>query len=408
MKLRYDQRSLDARAFTLIELIVAISLSTIILGAIFFSLTAALESWRYTRNELALQQVVGTALEELLEGTEAFPGLRSALEVIEADEHRFSFVQPWVEEHIASGGAKSYQLTRHIRPGAGTPTAEFALVGTDYFRTIAVAWQDPDNLATRPRLKPLDFEAGSVLRLSYHPDPERAPDAVMTVGWDPKSKTILVDHLGGRAEIGKNFFGVQITNCRFRFYDQTNTLIENNSVYGKNPLQMITGIEVEITGKVEEHDLTLIGMIMLRNSSRQSGLVILGEGVKVPIPSSSRIRTLLLTNLMGVTAGDEIHLEFSPKSQRSYRIKLRFEQYGKTRPVIGEVVVEYPPGQVVLSERPRTSADLGVDFLAIGSGGFYDYNDDPYVEDIVLLEDEPITLTVTRMDPGGGACFIRP
>ena len=254
--------------FTLIELMVAISLSLIILGAIYFSLNAALESWRYTRNELALQQVVGTTIDEIIEGTDTYPGLRSALEVIDAEEHRFTFVQPWVEEHQASGGSKGYQLTRHVKPGAGLPTAEFALPGTDFYHSLSVAWQDPDNLSTRPRLKPLDLESGSTLRLSYHPDPERAPDAVMTVGWDSKERTIMVDHIGGREQIGKNIFGVEIVECRFRFYDPSNTPLEDFAVHGKNSMQLITAVEVQITGRIEQHELTLIGMVMLRNSSR--------------------------------------------------------------------------------------------------------------------------------------------
>jgi hypothetical protein len=247
-----------------------------------------------------------------------------------------------------------------------------------------------------------------VLRLSYHPDPKRAPDAIMTVRWDPTQKAVFVDKMDGREKLGENLFGVEITDCRFRFYDQTNAPLEDFMIHGKSGLQLITAVEVQITGKIDQHELTLIGMVMLRNSSRQSGLVILSQGVKVPIPNSARIRTFLLTNLMGVTAEDEIHLELIPHSGGSLRLKIRFEQFGKTRPVIGEVTIEQPVGHPLLSERPRTSADLGLDLLTLGSGGFYDYDDDPYVEDIVLLDDEPVTLSVSRMDVGGAACFIRP
>ena len=398
-----------ASGFTLIELMVAISLSVIILGAVYFSLNAALESWRYSRNELALQQVISSLMAEVLEGTQTYPGLRAALEITEAEPTQFRFVQPWVEEQIASTANKPYTLAQYVKPGSGLPTAEFRWPGTTVYRPISVAWDNPDALMEHPRVRPLDLEAGSTVRFSYHPDPQRVPESVITVRWDKEKKAIFVDTAEGTEQLGKNIFGVQVTGCRFQYYDHHNKpYTESMTGRQSSDLELITAVEVEITGTMGDRHLTLMGMAMLRNSSRQSGLVILKEDLEVQIPSSKKIKTLLLTNLTGISPGDEIQLEIHPHTGKVYRVTVLFEQYGKTRPVFGEITVEYPIGQAILTERPRTSADLGLDLLTLGSNGLYDYDDDPHVEDFVSVDDEPVTLTVTKSDVGGASIFLRP
>ena len=84
-------------AFTLIEVMVAITLSTVILSAIYLTLVTALESWQYTRDELALQQTMNSLLEDVLEGSDWQPGFRAALEINRAGLTEVGFVPPWSE-----------------------------------------------------------------------------------------------------------------------------------------------------------------------------------------------------------------------------------------------------------------------------------------------------------------------
>lgn len=400
-----DQRS----GFTLIELIVAIAISTIILGAVYFSLNSALESWQYSRDQLGLQQVVSTVLDDVLEGTDWAYGLRSAVEVTRAWENQVIFIPPWTEEQPVTGGRRSFQLTQYIRLGAGLPAAELRLPESEKYRPIPVTWDDPDNQTERPRVKPAyELVPGSTVRFSYHPDPDRVPDAAVTMRWDAEDQQLIRERLGSQEVLGTNLFGVQLSECRFRYYDQLDALIVETGDVSDRDLLTVTAVEVELTGRLGEHTLTLRGMMMLRNSPRQSGLIILREGLRVPIPASRAIKTLTVTNIVGIDHEDEIQVELRPRVGRIYRVTLRFERYGKARALLAQATIEYPPGHPLVTDRPRTSSDLGWDFLTAGQGGLYDYDDDPNVEDAVLLEEEPVMLTVEKLDVAGAALFVQP
>jgi len=397
------------RGFTLIELLVAISLSTIILGAVYFSLSVALESWRYSSDEMALQYVMSGLLEEVIEGTDWTPGLRAALEITEAWEDHVGFVPPWSEERTAAGAGESFPLSQFVKPGAGLPTAEMRLPETNRFRPIVVRWENPDNYTERPRVRAgYELVPGSTVRFGYHPDPHRVPEAIMTLRWDPEAQAVFLDQASGSEPLGKNPFGVVITDCRVRYYDSMNTLIVEAGDVQREDLPLIAAVEVQVTGRLGAHTLTLVGMAMLRNSMRHSGLVILREGLRVPLPDSRTVQTFVLTNLTGVDHEDELQLEIRPRVGKGWRLTVRFERYGQARPVIAQVMVEYPAGHPLFTDRPRISADLGLDLLTIGPGGLYDYDDDPEVEDAVLVEGEPVLLTVTKMDLQGAACFVQP
>ena len=397
------------KGITLIELLVAISISVMILGAIYLSLNAALESWHFTRDELALQQVMSDLLEELMEGTDASAGLRSSLEITQASKFQVDLVPPWNELRTAVGGRESFQLTQHIKPGSGLPVCELRLPDSTEFKPLPVDWEDPDNLTERPRVRPAyELVPGSTVRLSYHPDPERAPEAVLSLGWDPRDGKVFRETAMGREILGRNPFGVRVTEFKMSYYDLANQPVSEEAEVPSRDLPMITAVEIELSGQLASHQLDLKGMVMLRNSMRQSGLVILRQGLRIPVPDSRTVHTLFLTNLTGISHEDELQLEIEPKAGPSWRVTLRFERHGQARPVIAQATVEYPPGQPLYTDRPRTSASAGFDFLSLGPAGLYDYDDDPEVEDAVLVEGEPVVLKVTKMDLKGAACFVQP
>ena len=397
-------------AFTLIEVMVAITLSTVILSAIYLTLVTALESWQYTRDELALQQTMNSLLEDVLEGSDWQPGFRAALEINRAGLTEVGFVPPWSEVRTVGHGPRSFQTEHFVKPGAGLPTAELQVSPTEPFRSLPVSLVDPDNFSERSWLKP-DFELvpGALLRFSYYPDADREPELGVSVQWDPETGLIIREYGFEREELGKNLFGVEITDCRFRYFDQNDRVLEESGEVPTKRLPAITAVELQLTGRMGSHTMTLVGMVALRNSLRHGGMLILRKGLAVSIPDSRAIRNLVLTNLSGLNHSDELQLEIRPSSgQEAYRVSIRFERYGQIRPVIAQVTVEYPPGQAVYTDRPRTDSALGLDLLSLGPGGLYDYDDDPDVEDVVLVEGDAIELTVTKMDIHGGACFIQP
>ena len=395
--------------FTLIELLVSIALSIIMLSAIYFSLTAALESWDFTRDELALQQVVGDLVTELMSGTDFNPALRSALEVDRAGETEVRFVVPWTEEQTVGSGQRSFQLSRSIKPGTGLPTAELKLPESNAFRPVPISWEDSSRWTGRPRVRSaFDLVPGSTIRFSYHPDPERVPEAWVTYRWDPDLQRIFREGAGGTQPLGENPFGVVISNCRFRYYDSLNHPVAENGDLLESELLLVTAVEMRMTGRLGPHELTLMGMGMLRNSPKQSGLLILRQDLHAPVPDSHDVKVLTLMNLTGIEDGDELQLELRPPSGRTWRVTLRFERMGQARPLIGQVVLEYPPGNVIFTDRPRTPAEDGLNLLTLGPGGRYDYDDDLDVEDAVFLQGDPVMLTVTKMDIQGAAIFVQP
>ncbi|MDI6606610.1 MAG: prepilin-type N-terminal cleavage/methylation domain-containing protein, partial [Candidatus Omnitrophota bacterium] len=86
------------RSFTLIELLIAISISIMITAALYFSLRTAFESWDVTQDLLILQQVSSQTMEELTEGLPGDFGLRDALEIVNGDSDYITVVMPWSDD----------------------------------------------------------------------------------------------------------------------------------------------------------------------------------------------------------------------------------------------------------------------------------------------------------------------
>lgn len=398
--------------YTLVELMVAISLSGIVLGAVYFSLSAAMESWRYSKDELALQKVLGRSMETVLEGTDWEPGLRSAIEVTEAWPNRIRFIETAVEVRPVLSPNGAIKLSADIKAGTGLPTVEYRPTRAAPYQPIEITWENPDAMTQNPVIRPIaDLRIGGQLRISYHADPDVIPQSQIEIYWDPSDKRLLHIWQGQLYEIAKNPFGVEIIDCYFRYYDQNNHLLPTDSdgrILDPESLQLITAVEIHLTGEVGGRELSLVGMMMLRNSARHSGIILLKPDLKISIPDSERIKTFSLANLQGLSHGDQIQFEITAPKSPGYKVTLTYEDFGKVRPLLGSIVVESPPGHTIYSEEPRTQAIDNLDFLTLGPNGFYDYDDDPEIDTDVVITGDPVILHVTRMDARGAALIVRP
>jgi len=138
-----------------------------------------------------------------------------------------------------------------------------------------------------------------------------------------------------------------------------------------------------------------------------SGNLSLREGTRLTIPDSKTVKAFFLTNLAGITSGDTLILEAHPRSGSDWRITVRFsKQAGLSVPLLEEYQIEYPPGNKVYSDHPRTPAELGLNFMSLGPNGLYDYDDDQ-MQDVVILTG-PVELEVKKMDIGGASVFVKP
>lgn len=398
-----------AKGFSLIELLMAMAIASILIGVCYFGLVGALESWDYTRDQLALQKVLSSLLEEILDGTDQHYGLRSALEIYRGWGTEIVIVPPYTQKDKVVGNVRTFQLEKYPRPGSGLPTAEYKIPETGLYRTFEVSWLDSESQDTRPWVRTLyELPAGAEIRFSYYPDPDVNSELRVTFRYDPENETVLLEEGGKYTDLGDNFFGVKITDCRFRYYDNANNLIRKAGNLLNSELGVVTAVEVELKGKIAGHEMTLVGMVSLRNSPMKSGMVILRKGMKIPIADSKKIKTFLISNVVGVSRDDEIQLVAEPPTGKGWLVNLRFEKTAADRAVIGEIRLEYPPGHPLYTERPELPPDQGVDLLTVGPNGLFDYDDDPLVEDSVIVEGEPVTLTVNKMDVKGAAVFVKP
>ncbi|UCD14880.1 MAG: type II secretion system protein [Candidatus Omnitrophota bacterium] len=398
------------KSFTLIELLVSIAISIVTAAAIYFSLNTALESWGYSKDQLALQKVLNDVMETIASGTVSSYGVRDSLEVIAAGANRLEFVPPWVDDtHTARRQESVYVLTRRLKPGSSVPIAEVKLPEVQDYQLVQVKMlESEDSKFSRLQLGVKTVE-GSQLKFTYHPDAVANPDVVKSIWWDPDDKHVYSQYVDGREVISENSFGVEIIDMAMRYYDNANNVITDFQWVEIGDLNLITGVEIFIKAKLGQYTKDLISFVNLRNSPLRAGYLPLEEGMRLPIPDSYEIHTLMLSNFSGVQNGDVLALEATPQYGKSWRIEIEFSQAGLLKPKLEKYTVEYPSGNVVYTEYPRTGLDVGLNLLALDAGGLYDYDKETDIDirDLVLVEGEVI-LEVDEMNIEGVGLFIRP
>lgn len=397
------------KAFTLVELLVAIAISVFIAAAIYWSIVTALQTWGYMKDELLLQKVASQVMQDLIEGPPDGYGLRDALEIVKAYNDEVEVVFPWTDDtHMVQSGMKVYTLNKQIKPGTSIPIAEARFPETDTYRSIPVTLLDWGKKEELNKIQlSLNITPGSLLRFIYHPDAKKNPDVISDYQWIKEEGQIYLEDERGQRLISKNPFGIKITKFSFRYYNNANNeLSEGGDVDGKD-LQFIAGIEIFLEASLKNKKKELLSFVNLRNSPARGGSISLREGMKMPIPDSRHIKTLFVTNLTGIDNKDVIQLEADPSSGTSWRITINFAREGLAVPTIESYNIEYPTGNVILTERPHTSVELGLNLLSLGTNGLQDYDDDEDIEDFVLLEGD-VELKVTKMDIAGAALFVRP
>ena len=399
---------MDRKAFTMIELLIAIAIATVIVAAVYFSLDTALESWGYSRDNLALQKVLSEVINETVNGTASIYGIRDSLEIISAGVNRIEFVPPWTDDtHTVASADFIYTLNRKIKPGTALPIAEIKLPEAKEYQLVPVAKIElEDSDISQVRLG-LVAPRGSGLRFTYHPDAKKHPDVIKVIWWDSETKQIYMEDIGGMENISKNPFGVKIINMTFKYYDNANNLITNYEWIDQRDINMITGVEVYIEASMEEYIQSLVSFANLRNAPMRSGYLPLSEGTRILIPDSKNIHTLLLTNISGVSNGDELQIEATPAYGKAWRVNAKFNHLSGSNPIIESYTIEYPQQHPVYIEYPRSSTEVGLNLLTLGANGLYDYDDDEDIQDFVMLDGD-VMLEVKKMDVEGAGLFIRP
>jgi len=396
------------RGFTLIELIVSIAIASVITGAIYFSLNTALESWGYSRDQIAMQKVLSDISREISGGNLFSYGLQDALEVIEAGTTRIEFVPPWTDDsHTVASRGFVYTLNRKIRPGSALPITEVAFFDTGEYTLIPVALVDKKYTDVSQVRLGLATTVGTKLRFTYHPDAKANADVIKTIWWDSLNRQIYSEYRYDITNISDNPFGVEVVDFKLKYFDNTNRLISDFDYVDESDINIISGVEIFIKVQLGQHSKSLLGFVGMRNAPTRSGYLSLKQGTTIPIPDSGDIRIFLMRNISGVENGDIVELEATPDGGRAWRVRVLFSRVGFANPKIERYTIEYPPGKKVYTGYPRMSVDVGLNLLTLDSRGLYDYDNDAEIKDSVNLEGD-VSLEVTKMDVEGAGLFIRP
>ncbi|MCH7590008.1 prepilin-type N-terminal cleavage/methylation domain-containing protein [PVC group bacterium] len=395
-------------AFTLLEVMMAIGIMAIITGTIFFALTTGLDSWAYSKNQLALQKVLSDVVEMITNGAPHQNGVKDGLEILEASRERLVFVSPWTDDtHTVVRDEYTYILDRKIKPGAAPPVVMIRYPGSDETEFSNVQVTHATKYALSEVMIGTKAPLGSQLYFTYHPDSKTNPDVIETLWWDKKEKQIYLEDINGVENLSKNPFGVVISEFRMTYFDNKNELVSDRDWLDPDDRNFVTGIEIYLEAELEEYKLTLLTFINLRNAPMSLGYTVLEKGTRIKIPDSTRIHTFQLTNFSGVDQDDVLELLATSDQSGEWLIKIMFENSQITPPKISRFEIEYPEGNVVYTATPKSDIAIGLDMLLLDVESLFDYDDDPDIEDVVMMTGE-VVFEVKEMDIEGAGLFVRP
>ncbi len=404
--------SKTSHALTLIELLIAISISTLLGGATVFMLRSSLDAYTYAEEQALIHKILDETLEEITgEGLRNY-GIKDALEILEVKPDAITFICLWTDDSKqASSTRKTFTLDRPFKPGSPTPIVEFKAHNKVDFTPSAITFIPRDDTAKGRTQDTVILDqpvpSGSQLKIMFQPETKNYPDAAMKLKWDAQTGAFERTYMNKKELIPKvQFKGFKLAQAKFQYFDNT-----NSEVLTPAPAELLSTISaVKLTLSLEPENKGKLyqasAFINLRNSRASGKGIIIREGMRMKIPDSSHIRTLSLGNITGVKPGDIIQILAKPKQGNAWRVTLELGIKDRL-PIIEKYSIDYPPGLTVYSEKVNLTLDLAFSFLDIGGNGRYDYDFDKDVGNVVNLEGE-VFLSVEKMAVQGAALSVRP
>lgn len=400
------------KALTLIELLIAISISSLLGVATVLMLKSSLDAFMFSEEQTLIFRILDDTIEEVSGESMRSHGIKDALEIQDAKEDEISFSCLWIDESKrVSSNRQTYALNRPFKLGSPMPLVEFKPANEDNFLPSPVTFVPHAETEKKERQDKVilgeKLPAGSQLKIAFQPETKDNPDVLMRLKWDPQRGGFVRTYMNKKEFIPKGQFkGYKLTNAKFQYFDNSNNEIP--SPVAPELLSTISAVrlslDLEEKGREEKHQANTF--INLRNSRAFGKGIIVREGLRLKIPDSGHIRTLSLGNITGVDKGDIIQLLAIPASGKSWRVTA-YLGIKDDLPVIRSYTIEYPPGLTVYSENINLTLDLPFNLLDIGGNGRYDYDFDKDASNAVNLEGDVI-LTVEKMTAQGAALFVRP
>ena len=402
-------RSRSLTGLTLIEVLVAITIASILTIGIERLLDVALTSWRFGLEEVAISKLSEETLRRMMEGDYELSGIRDAVEMVETKPDSIAFVPLWTDVFDQVPKEGKFYLSKQIRSGAQPPIGEIMFKNEVGFKTYPTTIHSGSGAPWVTFGFPVKQD--STVQLSYHPDVRLNPEVLMRYQWQKEKGQILRSYNNEITDFNLRKNPVQVTSVHFTYCDGYNRAIEIEKMKPAdqlNVLRQISAVKIDLTFHGKELTRSTTSFVNIRALGKTGLGVILDQGLSVPIPDSKTIRVLRLINFTGIKDGQVIELKVaSSASDRTWRLKLYLGSEEES-PILRRYEVFYPSDKLVLTNTPDTSLSSGFDLLNMGGDGLYDYDDDDGVHDEVSFSGDQITLTVEKMDASGVMLVVRP
>lgn len=400
---------------TLVELIIVVSLVAIVLGVVALVLRTGLSSWQFGESEALLQRETQLLLEEMIEGTDRIPGIREALEIIDATDTSLGLIPLWVDYYPEyKKDQRQFTLSKKFKSGAFMPIGQVRVRGSKEFMSVPVVFSQAkgESSNTVDFINPIPV--GADVRVLFYPDPSDE-SVVMHYYWDKNLRRIFRVYQGKTEDIIRRNKKMKVSECKFSYYDNLNkelipvyegesVKISSSAGAGRANLSAI-GIKVTMEQNKVKRELSSFVSARLLGGNLGSGIM-LSKGTEVEIPDSAHIKALVLDNIGGIAEGDKLEIEIKPSSGSTWKMKMDFGIVND-EPYIMGFSVEYPLGSNVYTNTHQRPVKGGFNLLRFGDD-YYDYDNDNNVNDVVNIISDHVVLKVVRMDLEAAALFVRP
>jgi len=404
--------------FTIIEVLVCMTVLAIIAGVEVLLLQTGLEAWRYSDARVELQRASDLLMENLLEGGYDSEGIRDAIELKQAELHAIGFVPLWTDRSHKPDAVRNQQqkftLERQFKPGAPTPIGQVKISGSNDFMSVPIKFtygsrRDPKGQDDVVRfLNPIPPDAA--IRILYTPDGDNDPEVVKIFRWDPGAQRVYESYAGKTKDLLRASDSVKVERCAFLFYDNLNRLIKMEEE-ALTPLsaKRATAVKLYLVLRQKSEIKELTSFTNVRNVTTIGATV--SEGADLPMPSPAKIKAFSIGDFYGLRRDGIVELVVSAGGRPRWKVRLKFKKGLKEEDLILErFQMEAPPGKIVTSAilDQAIAANEFVNIQTLDHTGLYDYDDDEEVRDLVVITGRNPIVTVTRLDFEGASLFIRP
>ncbi|MBN2143987.1 MAG: hypothetical protein JW774_05110, partial [Candidatus Aureabacteria bacterium] len=351
------------------------------------------------------------AMDQILEGTYKYDGLREVLEITKAEPHGVSYV-PWWEQKIASVvPGQKIRLLYQYNPSAPVPVAQiwsslkkqFLFTEIDFFEE-----EGEDQIKKNYIVFHNDVPAGTPGRVFFYPEMTRMKEVEMTIFLDEAKGEIVRRYKGEVKPLIKMPEGVRISRFDIEYLNGANSVIGDEELKKISPMNNpITAVRLFVTAEKGSERFTLRSFVNIRKKGSGGNGFFLTEGAVIGIPNAKKIKTLSLTNFAAVLADSTVICDIrSANENKTYRVRIKLTRKNNI-PWLLHYDIECPIGEIVYSQDPDAPAYRGFNFLTADRSGRYDYGVDENAAGEVVFASDDVQFKLTKADIGSVNLLIR-